>query len=76
MSSTDLLGTANDALRPLAERMRPRTLDDMVGQQRLLAPGSALRRAIQAVCEGRDPGDLTTIEDPAALQQIRALLQG
>ena len=48
MSSTDLLGTANDALRPLAERMRPRTLDDMVGQQRLLAPGSALRRAIQA----------------------------
>jgi propionyl-CoA synthetase len=23
------------------------------------------------VCEGRDPGDLTTIEDPSALQQIR-----
>lgn len=37
-----------DALRPLAERMRPRTLDDMVGQRRLLAPGSALRRAIEA----------------------------
>ena len=35
-------------MRPLAERMRPRTLDEMVGQQRLLAPGSALRRAIQA----------------------------
>ncbi|HZY18679.1 MAG TPA: propionate--CoA ligase [Ramlibacter sp.] len=33
--------------------------------------GKLLRRAIQAVCEGRDPGDLTTIEDPAALQQIR-----
>ena len=32
--------------------------------------GKLLRRAIQAVCEGRDPGDLTTIEDPAALQQI------
>jgi len=30
-----------------------------------------LRRAIQAICEGRDPGDLTTIEDPSALQQIR-----
>jgi len=28
--------------------MRPRTLDEMVGQQRLLAPGSALRRAIEA----------------------------
>jgi propionyl-CoA synthetase len=29
-----------------------------------------------AVCEGRDPGDLTTMEDPAALQQIRDLLKG
>ena len=35
--------------------------------------GKLLRRAIQAVCEGRDPGDLTTMEDPAALQQIRDL---
>ncbi|GHB94144.1 replication-associated recombination protein A [Thermomonas carbonis] len=35
-------------MRPLAERMRPRTLDDMVGQRRLLAPGSALRRAVEA----------------------------
>ncbi|GAB6196862.1 replication-associated recombination protein A [Lysobacter xanthus] len=37
-----------DALRPLAERMRPRTLDEMVGQKRLLAPGSALRRAVES----------------------------
>jgi propionyl-CoA synthetase len=36
--------------------------------------GKLLRRAIQAVCEGRDPGDLTTIEDPSALQQIEDLL--
>jgi propionyl-CoA synthetase len=34
--------------------------------------GKLLRRSIQAICEGRDPGDLTTIEDPASLQQIRA----
>ncbi|MBB2484599.1 propionate--CoA ligase [Mitsuaria sp. WAJ17] len=38
--------------------------------------GKLLRRAIQAVCEQRDPGDLTTIEDPSALQQIRSLLGG
>ena len=38
--------------------------------------GKLLRRAIVAVCEGRDPGDLTTMEDPAALQQIRDLLKG
>ena len=34
-------------MRPLAERMRPRVLEDMVGQRRLLAPGSALRRAVE-----------------------------
>src|SRR5690606_21952990 len=44
----DLLNSGGDALRPLAERMRPRTLDEMVGQRRLLAPGSALRRAVEA----------------------------
>ena len=33
--------------------------------------GKLLRRAIQAVCEGRDAGDLTTMDDPVALQQIR-----
>ena len=38
--------------------------------------GKTLRRAIQAVCENRDPGDLTTMEDPGALQQIRDLLTG
>jgi len=36
--------------------------------------GKLLRRAIQAVCEKRDPGDLTTIEDPTALQQIQDLV--
>jgi putative ATPase len=32
---------------PLAERMRPRTLDEIVGQEALLAPGRPLREAIQ-----------------------------
>lgn len=36
--------------------------------------GKLLRRAIQAVCERRETGDLTTIEDPSALQQIRDLV--
>jgi propionyl-CoA synthetase len=36
--------------------------------------GKLLRRVIQAVCEGRDAGDLTTMDDPAALQQIKDLL--
>ncbi len=37
--------------------------------------GKLLRRGLQAICEGRDPGDLTTIEDPASLDQIRAVLK-
>ena len=36
--------------------------------------GKLLRRSLQALAEGRDPGDLTTIEDPAALEQIRGVL--
>jgi propionyl-CoA synthetase len=34
--------------------------------------GKVLRRSIQAICEGRDPGDLTTIEDPTALDGIKS----
>jgi propionyl-CoA synthetase len=33
--------------------------------------GKLLRRSIQALAEGRDPGDLTTLEDAGALEQIR-----
>ena len=36
--------------------------------------GKTLRRSIAALAEGRDPGDLTTIEDPSALQQIKDCL--
>ena len=44
----ELFATDSDELKPLAERMRPRDLDEIVGQQRLLAPGKALRRALEA----------------------------
>ena len=36
--------------------------------------GKLLRRSIQAICEGRSPGDLTSMDDPASLQQIQAAL--
>src|ERR1700694_1784740 len=38
---------ANAARAPLAERMRPRTFDEFVGQLNLLAPGKPLREAIE-----------------------------
>src|SRR5437773_7234490 len=50
--SGDLFGSAlQDRLKsqaPLAARMRPRTLDDVVGQEKLLAPGKPLRSLIEA----------------------------
>ena len=38
--------------------------------------GKMLRRSLQALAEGRDPGDLTTIEDPSTLEQIQKLIAG
>ncbi len=39
--------STSDADAPLAERMRPRTLDEFVGQEAVLAPGRPLREAIE-----------------------------
>src|SRR6266849_964122 len=41
------LASANDAKRPLAERMRPDKLEDFVGQQHILGPGKPLRAQIE-----------------------------
>jgi putative ATPase len=43
-----------DRSRPLADRMRPRTLDEFIGQEHILGPGKALRLGI----ERDDPGSL------------------
>src|SRR5690348_12929610 len=40
-------GGANDTTRPLADRMRPRTLDEYVGQEHLIGPGKPLRVSIE-----------------------------
>jgi len=48
-SQPDLLRDVppNDALRPLADRMRPRNLDEFVGQEQVIAPGKPLRQALE-----------------------------
>jgi propionyl-CoA synthetase len=38
--------------------------------------GKMLRRGIQALAEQRDPGDLSTLEDPEALESVRAASPG
>ncbi len=46
--------STSDRSRPLADRMRPRSLEEFVGQEHLLAPGKALRLQI----ERDDPGSI------------------
>ena len=48
MDLFDLALDADEAGKPLADRMRPRRLEDFVGQEHVLGPESALRRAIEA----------------------------
>jgi propionyl-CoA synthetase len=66
----DIMKVVDDQLGAVARPARVRFVNVLPKTR----SGKLLRRAIQAVCEGRDPGDLTTIEDPAALQQIRDLV--
>ncbi len=48
MTATDPGAAPREPLRPLADRMRPRTLDEFVGQPQILGPGKPLRQAIEA----------------------------
>ncbi len=66
----EIMKRVADQLGALARPARVR----FVGGLPKTRSGKLLRRAIQAVCEQRDPGDLTTMDDPATLQQIRQLL--
>lgn len=43
---SDLFSSQQSYYQPLAARMRPRDLDDYIGQEHLLAPGKPLREAI------------------------------
>ena len=38
--------------------------------------GKVLRRSIQAIAEGRDPGDLTTLDDPIGIQMVKEAVEG
>ena len=66
----EIMKTVDDQLGAVARPARVRFVS-LLPKTR---SGKLLRRAIQAVCEGRDPGDLTTMDDPAALQQIKDLV--
>ena len=55
-AGTDDAGLPLDARAPLAVRMRPCDLDEVLGQDHLLAPGSPLRRLVEPADEARGRG--------------------
>ncbi len=84
----DAASTATPELRAALEAEVKKTVDGILGA--IARPkhvhfvsglpktrsGKMLRRSIQALAEGRDPGDLTTIDDPSTLEQIKTALAG
>jgi propionyl-CoA synthetase len=86
VKNTDLIDTPEKRLAHEADVMR--VVDNQLGAVARPArvhfvtalpktrSGKLLRRSIRALCEGQDPGDLTTIEDPSALEQILAAVRG
>jgi len=64
----EVMKRVDDTLGAVARPSRVR----FVGALPKTRSGKLLRRTIQALCEGRDPGDLTTLDDPGALAQIRS----
>jgi propionyl-CoA synthetase len=69
-SSQEIMETVDKQLGAIA---RPKAVH-FVTMLPKTRSGKTLRRSIQALAEGRDPGDLTTIEDPNALEQIKKAL--
>jgi propionyl-CoA synthetase len=66
----EVMKTVDDSLGAIA---RPGRVHFVSGLPKTRS-GKMLRRLIQAIAEGRDPGDLTTIDDPSTLEQIRNAL--
>ena len=66
----EVMATVDGILGAIA---RPARVHFVVGLPKTRS-GKMLRRSLQALAEGRDPGDLTTIDDPSTLENIKKLL--
>lgn len=64
----EIMAAVVKSLGPVA---RPKTVH-FVSALPKTRSGKLLRRSIQALAEGRDPGDLTTLDDPASLEAVRS----
>ena len=63
----EVMACVDDLLGPIG---RPGAVH-FVSQLPKTRSGKVLRRSIKAIAEGRDPGDLTTLDDPLGMEQIQ-----
>ena len=68
----EVMSAVDDLLGPIG---RPGRVH-FVAQLPKTRSGKVLRRSIKAIAEGHDPGDLTTLDDPAGMQQIQKAVSG
>jgi len=68
----EVMGTVDGLLGPIA---RPKNVH-FINQLPKTRSGKVLRRSIQAIAEGRDPGDLTTLDDPVGIQMVKDAVDG
>ncbi|MBE7423602.1 MAG: propionate--CoA ligase [Zoogloeaceae bacterium] len=68
----EVMGTVDGLLGPIA---RPKNVH-FINQLPKTRSGKVLRRSIQAIAEGRDPGDLTTLDDPVGIQMVKDAVSG
>ena len=68
----EVMGTVDGLLGPIA---RPKNVH-FINQLPKTRSGKVLRRSIQAIAEGRDPGDLTTLDDPVGIQMVKDAVTG
>ena len=68
----EVMGTVDGLLGPIA---RPKNVH-FINQLPKTRSGKVLRRSIQAIAEGRDPGDLTTLDDPVGIQMVKDAIAG
>ncbi|HLT44378.1 MAG TPA: propionate--CoA ligase, partial [Luteimonas sp.] len=77
-SDEDERTTANEMLRTVSDQLgavaRPARVY-VVNSLPKTRSGKLLRRSLQALAESRDPGDLSTLDDPVALEEIRRALE-
>nr|MBP6798813.1 propionyl-CoA synthetase [Luteimonas sp.] len=70
-TAREMLQTVTDQLGAVARPSRVYVVNALPKTR----SGKLLRRSLQALAERRDPGDLSTLDDPGALEEVKRALE-